>query len=302
MATCFSAMIVSLLLFFWLGIWLENVLPSAYGLRKGWCFCLSPHYWCGKPKLSRNARKNSIDAESADNEVYFEAKYMKKDNFEPVSRDMMKQEADKKILKVTDLKKTFENGFQAVKGVNLKIYSGQIFALLGHNGAGKTTTISMLTGLINSTSGFAEVFGVDLFEDMNEVRHILGICPQHDILFDLLTPEEHLEIFCDFKGVPRKEQAEQIKKMLIDVDLYHHRDTVAQNLSGGSRRKLSVAITLIGGSKLVLLDEPTSGMDLSARRKLWNMLKNYKHNRIIILTTHYMDEADILGDRVGIMT
>jgi ATP-binding cassette, subfamily A (ABC1), member 3 len=122
------------------------------------------------------------------------------------------------------------------------------------------------------------------------------------VLFDLLTPEEHLKIFCDFKGVPRAEQDEQIKKMLIDVDVYHHRETVAENLSGGSRRKLSVAIALIGGSKLVLLDEPTSGMDLSARRKLWNMLKNYKQNRIIILTTHYMDEADILGDRIGIMT
>jgi ATP-binding cassette, subfamily A (ABC1), member 3 len=295
-------MIISLLLFFWIGIWLDNVLPSAYGLRKGWCFCLSPHYWCGRTRRPRKNSKNSIDAESAEDELYFEAKYMKKDNFEPVARDLIKQEADKKILKVTDLKKTFENGFQAVKGVNLKMYNGQIFALLGHNGAGKTTTISMLTGLINSTSGFAEVFGVDLFEDMNEVRHFLGVCPQHDILFDLLTPEEHLEIFCDFKGVPRKEQAEQIKKMLIDVDVYHHRDTVAENLSGGSRRKLSVAIALIGGSKLVLLDEPTSGMDLSARRKLWNMLKNYKHNRIIILTTHYMDEADILGDRIGIMT
>ena len=86
------------------------------------------------------------------------------------------------------------------------------------------------------------------------------------------------------------------------MDLYAHRDTVAENLSGGSRRKLSVAIALIGGSKLVLLDEPTAGLDLTARRKLWNMLKNYKHNRIIILTTHYMDEADILGDRIGIMT
>lgn len=90
--------------------------------------------------------------------------------------------------------------------------------------------------------------------------------------------------------------------MLIDVDVYHHKDNIAENLSGGSKRKLSVAIALIGGSKLVLLDEPTSGMDLSARRKLWNMLKNYKQNRIIILTTHYMDEADILGDRIGIMT
>jgi ATP-binding cassette subfamily A (ABC1) protein 3 len=152
------------------------------------------------------------------------------------------------------------------------MYNGQIFALLGHNGAGKTTTISMLTGLITSTSGSAEVFGTDIFEDMSTIRQFLGVCPQHDILFDLLTPEEHLEIFCDFKGVPRAEQPEQIKKMLIDVDVYHHKDTVAENLSGGSKRKLSVAIALIGGSKLVLLDEPTSGMDLSARRKLWNML------------------------------
>ena len=87
-----------------------------------------------------------------------------------------------------------------------------------------------------------------------------------------------------------------------DVDVYDKKDTMAKNLSGGNRRKLSVAIALVGGSKLVLLDEPTSGMDLSARRKLWNMLKNYKNNRIIILTTHYMDEADILGDRIGIMT
>jgi ATP-binding cassette, subfamily A (ABC1), member 3 len=87
-----------------------------------------------------------------------------------------------------------------------------------------------------------------------------------------------------------------------DVDLLGHKDTMAKNLSGGNRRKLSVAIALIGGSKFVLLDEPTAGMDLNARRKLWNMLKNYKHNRIIILTTHYMDEADILGDRIGIMS
>ena len=160
----------------------------------------------------------------------------------------------------------------------------------------------MLTGLINASSGSAEVLGHDLFGDMDTVRQKLGVCPQHDVLFDLLTPEEHLDIFCDFKGVDPKLKKEEIKKMLIDVDVYHHKDTEAEHLSGGSRRKLSVAIALIGGSQFVLLDEPTAGMDLSARRKLWNMLKSYKHNRIIILTTHYMDEADILGDRIGIMT
>jgi hypothetical protein len=108
MDMCFSVMAISLAVFFWLGIWLDNVLPSPYGLRKGWCFCLSPRYWCGG---TRRTRKNSVDAESAEDEMYFEAKYMKKENFEPASRDMVKQEAEKKILRVSDLKKTFENGF-----------------------------------------------------------------------------------------------------------------------------------------------------------------------------------------------
>ncbi len=133
---------------------------------------------------------------------------MDRRNYEPVSKDLVKLEAENKVLKVSDLRKTFENGFKAVNGLNVKMYNGQIFALLGHNGAGKTTTISMLTGLITSTSGYAEVFGTDMFEDMSTIRHFLGVCPQHDILFDLLTPEEHLEIFCDFKGVPKAEQPE----------------------------------------------------------------------------------------------
>ena len=182
------------------------------------------------------------------------------------------------------------------------MYNGQIFALLGHNGAGKTTALSMLTGLLSSTSGQCEVFGHDLFNDMTNVRRFLGVCPQHNVLFDLLTPEEHLDIFCDFKGVDKKTKKEEIKKIMIDVDVYPSKDIEARNLSGGNKRKLSVAIALVGGSKFVLLDEPTAGMDLSARRRLWNMLKNYKSNRIIILTTHHMDEADILGDRIGIMT
>ena len=182
------------------------------------------------------------------------------------------------------------------------MYNGQIFALLGHNGAGKSTTISMLTGLIASTNGSCEVFGYDMFDEIDSVRQFLGVCPQHDILFDLLTPKEHLDIFSDFKGVPSSTKKEEIEKMLIDCDVHLHKDKQARNLSGGNKRKLSVAIAMIGGSRLVLLDEPTAGMDLSARRKLWNMLKSYKQNRIIILTTHYMDEADILGDRIGIMT
>lgn len=162
----------------------------------------------------------------------------------------------------------------------------------------------MLTGMLKPTDGVANVYGYDVFEhDLDEVRSIMGVCPQHDILFDLLTPIEHLKIFQDFKGSKksRKQSMLEIEKILKDVGIWDMRNTKAKNLSGGSRRKLSVAIALCGDSKFIMLDEPTSGMDLQARRSLWNMLKAYRNGRIIVLTTHYMDEADVLGDRIGIM-
>lgn len=122
-------MIISLILFFWIGIYLDNTLPSAYGLRKGWCFCLLPKSCCGGKKSRKrgNSPRNAIDAaDGQDDEMdpFFEAKYMKRENFEPVSRELQKLEADSKILKVTDLKKTFDNGFQAVRGLNMKMYNG----------------------------------------------------------------------------------------------------------------------------------------------------------------------------------
>ena len=186
------------------------------------------------------------------------------------------------------------------------MYEGQIFALLGHNGAGMTTCISMLTGMLKSSMGSATVYGYNLFnEDIEDVRKFMGVCPQHNILFDLLTPSEHLSIFYDFKGTAiqtgQRSKKDEIEKLLKDVGLWDMRSTKAKDLSGGSKRKLSVAIALCGNSKFIMLDEPTSGMDLQARRDLWDMLRSYRKERIIILTTHYMDEADVLGDRIGIM-
>ena len=111
-----------------------------------------------------------------------------------------------------------------------------------------------------------------------------------------------MDIFCEFKGVDPNTKWEKIDKIMKDIDVWDHKDTISKDLSGGNKRKLSVALALVADSKLVVLDEPTSGMDLTARRRLWDMLKDYKKDRIIILTTHNMDEADILGDRVGIMS
>jgi ATP-binding cassette subfamily A (ABC1) protein 3 len=174
---------------------------------------------------------------------------------------------------VRHLQKKFDNGKVAIDDLNLTFYNDEIFALLGHNGAGKTTTLSILTGLIQQSGGYAEAFGRNVFKEMAELRKDMGVCPQHDILFDRLTPREHLNLFCEYKGVPSDKRKEEIDKMLKEVDLLDKQNSQARHLSGGQKRKLSVAIALIGGSKLVLLDEPTSGMDLTARRQLWNMLK-----------------------------
>lgn len=181
------------------------------------------------------------------------------------------------------------------------MYEGQIFALLGQNGAGKSTTLSMLQGLISKTHGKASLYGNDLFANMSKAREQMGVCPQYDILFDSLTPEEHLDIFYDFKGGDPNLKQDQIAKLIKDIGVGKDQGKLAKTLSGGNKRKLSVAIALCGNSKLVMLDEPTAGMDIGARRALWDMLKSYRSNRIIILTTHYMDEADVLGDRIGIM-
>lgn len=195
------------------------------------------------------------------------------------------------------------DGVLAVDQLNLDIYEGEIFALLGHNGAGKTTTISMLTGMIPVTSGDMKVRNLLLSNDLEKIRKILGVCPQQNILYPDLTPDEHLYLFSIFKGQTDKtEIAKEINDKLDEIMLKEQRDNQVKNLSGGQKRKLSLAIALIGGSQVILLDEPTSGMDLNARRHMWEMLKNNKSGRIIILTTHYMQEADNLADRIAILS
>ena len=129
----------------------------------------------------------------------------------------------------------------------------------------------------------------------------MGVCPQHDVLFEFLTPEDHLKLFCAFKGTDPSVIEDQVQEMLKDIELDEVKHQIVKTLSAGQMRKLSVAIAMIGNSTIVMLDEPTSGMDTTARRKLWEMLKKNKAGKIVIMTTHYMDEADILGDRIAIM-
>ncbi|XP_021322694.1 retinal-specific phospholipid-transporting ATPase ABCA4 isoform X1 [Danio rerio] len=206
-------------------------------------------------------------------------------------------------VSVQDLVKMYNRYSRpAVDCLNMNFYESQITSFLGHNGAGKTTTLSILTGLFPPTSGTAYIYGRDIRTEMDAIRQSLGMCPQHNILFKHLTVEEHILFYSLMKGREHKEAEQEVENMLEDLGLPHKRDEEAQNLSGGMQRKLSVAMAFVGGSRVVILDEPTSGVDPYSRRSIWDLLLKYRTGRTVILSTHHMDEADLLSDRVAIIS
>jgi ATP-binding cassette, subfamily A (ABC1), member 3 len=181
------------------------------------------------------------------------------------------------------------------------MFENQITVLLGHNGAGKTTTMSMLTGMLPPTVGTAVINGQDIRTGIDRVRCSLGLCPQYNILFDELTVREHIEFYSRLKGMKLSAVKTEVHKYVKTLQLDEQIDQKTKCLSGGMRRKLSVGVALCADSKVVICDEPTSGVDPAARRAIWNLLLKEKKGRTILLSTHSMDEADVLGDRIAIM-
>ncbi|KAJ1173537.1 hypothetical protein NDU88_005368 [Pleurodeles waltl] len=214
-------------------------------------------------------------------------------------------------VRVQELVKVFPNTYKpAVDRMNITFYEGQITAFLGHNGAGKTTTLSIITGLYPPTHGTVFVRGRDIQTHMDTIRQSLGMCPQHNILFQHLTVAEHILFYAQLKGKSKEQAEKEMEDMLGDVGIPQKRDEEAQYLSGGMQRKLSVALAFVGEAKVVVLDEPTSGVDPYSRRSIWDLLLKYRQGnelgvgdgRTIILSTHHMDEADLLGDRIAIIS
>ena len=315
--------VVDFFIYSFLGYYLTMVLPHTYGIRKPFYFLFTPEFWCGKNKdpnkstistsegnsVKSSTVTNSITASNLDIILYnsktasLPLTEEKNPNFE--SEELYSDRIGKDdALRIRNLTKKFEDGKIAVNNLNLNFYKDEIFALLGHNGAGKTTLISMLTGLIEATKGFVFYDGDDILigNNMDKFRLKIGICPQHDILFEDLTIKEHLNMFSIFKGVPNDLIDKEINKSLKDFKLEEIKDTVVSDLSAGQKRQLSIAIALIGGSKVIFLDEPSSGMDVASRHNLWEILKRQSEHKIIILTTHYMEEASVLGKRIGIIS
>jgi ABC-type multidrug transport system ATPase subunit len=191
----------------------------------------------------------------------------------------------------------------ALNGFSLDMYAGHVTCLLGHNGAGKTTAVQLLTGLLTASEGDATFGGVSLIMQAPAARALIGVCPQHDVLFPTLTAAEHVALFAGIKGLPAGPETDvACASLLARLGLADSADVLASALSGGQKRRLSVAIALVGDPPLLFLDEPTSGLDPAARRTVWSVVQERKAaGACIILTTHHMDEADILGDRIAIM-
>ncbi|CAH0387824.1 unnamed protein product [Bemisia tabaci] len=274
----FGCFLGQCLVFSILAWYLDALRPGPYGIPKGYLFFLKKSYW-----VTTRTYEEMDDSSLTNNK-----------NFELVPQNL------KPGIQVRGLTKSFQK-FVAVNNISVNFYEGEITALLGHNGAGKTTTMSMLTGMIPADSGKVIVDGYNTFENMEEFRQSLGLCPQHNLLFSFLTTLEHLIFFGLLKGLSREQAHSEAMHLMELQNISNKANVLPDKLSGGMKRKLSLAIALIGGPKILMLDEPTSGMDPESRREMWNLLLSIRGERTIILTTHFMEEADVLGDRIAIM-
>ncbi|XP_019082065.1 ABC transporter A family member 2 isoform X4 [Vitis vinifera] len=305
-------------LWFLLAIYFDNIIPNSSGVRKSLFYFLKPGYWTGRGgnKVEEGGICSCIgsipsleDITPDDEDVLEEENKVKQQRREGV--------ADPNIaVQICGLAKTYPgttnigcckckktSPYHALKGLWVNFPKNQLFCLLGPNGAGKTTTINCLTGITPVTEGDALIYGYSIRSSvgMSNIRRIIGVCPQFDILWNSLSGQEHLELFSSIKGLPPSSVKSVAQKSLAEVKLTQAAKMRAGSYSGGMKRRLSVAIALIGDPKLVIMDEPTTGMDPITRRHVWDIIENAKKGRAIVLTTHSMEEADILSDRIGIM-
>ncbi|KAM4605225.1 retinal-specific phospholipid-transporting ATPase ABCA4-like [Polymixia lowei] len=339
--TSIGMMMFDAVLYAFLAWYLDNVFPGQYGIGRPFYFPFQPSNWKRREPSDQGPEEPGPqdmdkDAESRHSpEAYTcngsgsrktckhqdkrdrmerEREMLKRQEEEPHQEESKESETGQLFfepdpvglvmgVEIEDLVKVFDGSSRpAVNCLNITFYEGQITSFLGHNGAGKTTTMSILTGLFPPTSGTAYIHGRDIRTDMDIIRTSMGMCPQHNILFKHLTVEEHILFYALLKGRTQAEAQKEVEDMLEDLGLPHKRDDESQNLSGGMQRKLSVAMAFVGGSKIVILDEPTSGVDPYSRRSIWDLLLKYRNGRTVILSTHHMDEADLLSDRIAIIS
>ncbi|XP_041902180.1 ATP-binding cassette sub-family A member 10-like isoform X1 [Corvus kubaryi] len=274
-------------LYMLLALYFDKILPGKYGIPDPPLFCLKASYW-----KSRRGSTTDVPRSTANPEELLG------DDVEPVPPEFLGKEA----IRLHNIKKAYkkkDKKTEALRGLSLNIYEGQITALLGHSGAGKTTLLNVLSGLSFPSEGSATIYNYRLSEmgDREEIRGMIGICPQFNTQFEVLTVKENLKTFAEIKGIKSKEVEREVQNILELLDISNIQDTQAEKLSGGQKRKLSIGIAMLGNPQVLLLDEPTAGLDPLSRHQVWSLLREQQAGRVILFSTQFMDEADILADR-----
>ncbi|KAM4890097.1 ATP-binding cassette sub-family A member 9-like [Sylvia borin] len=275
-------------LYMLLALYFDKILPGKYGIPDPPLFCLKASYWM----RSRRGSSRDVPRATANPEELLG------DDVEPVPPEFLGKEA----IRLHNIKKVYkrkDKKTEALRGLSLNIYEGQITALLGHSGAGKTTLLNVLSGLSFPSEGSATIYDYRLSDmgDREEIRGMVGICPQFNTQFEVLTVKENLKTFAEIKGIKSKEVEQEVQNILELLDIINIQDTQAEKLSGGQKRKLSIAIAMLGSPQVLLLDEPTAGLDPLSRHQVWSLLREQRAGRVILFSTQFMDEADILADR-----
>ena len=207
-----------------------------------------------------------------------------------------------KALSISNLKKTYKNGFEALKGINLEVEAGDFFALLGPNGAGKSTAIGIISSLVTASSGSVSIFGHDLVKDRELAKSCIGLVPQ-EINFNQFDTVQGIVLNqAGYYGLPSKLARERTELCLRQMDLWDKRNTISRRLSGGMKRRVMIARAMVHAPKLLILDEPTAGVDIEIRRSMWKLMKEVnQQGTTIILTTHYLEEAESLCRNIAII-
>ncbi|XP_040187478.1 ATP-binding cassette sub-family A member 10-like [Rana temporaria] len=284
-------LIIDSVLYILLTLYFDKIIPDKHGLRHEPLFFLRSSFWLKKKKTPITpGEKGRAEPDS-------------EDYAEKVPADLL----GKDVIRIFNVKKMYsgkDDKTEALRGLDLNVYEGQITALLGHNGAGKTTLLNILSGMGGATSGSATIYNYQLsdFNHRLEIQRKIGFCPQFDVNFDLLTVKENLEVFANIKGIPKRKIKSQVETVLSDLAMVDLQHLQAGKLSGGQRRKLTLAIALLGDPEVLLLDEPTSGLDPSSRHRVWSVLKERKAGHVTLFSTQFMDEADILADRKAVLS
>nr|XP_049700739.1 ATP-binding cassette sub-family A member 7 isoform X2 [Helicoverpa armigera]WRX06107.1 ABCA6 [Helicoverpa armigera] len=280
-AISFFFLILQSALYYVFAWYLSLVRPGRYGQALPWNFPFKASYWRNKNEVRPDGDEEEEDPIAHDPR-YFETA--------PSHMDVG--------IKIVNVSKVFAKQV-ALRNVSLEVYKGEITVLLGHNGAGKTTLMSIITGMTSATEGKVYVNGKDTVTQRDEVRQNIGLCPQHNLFFPNLTVQQHIMFFTLLKRGSYKQAVESSVTLATRLGLRDKLHAQAHELSGGMKRRAQLACALAGGASVLVLDEPTSGLDVETRRELWDLLLALRGERTVLLTTHFMEEADALGDRVA---